>query len=583
VGKTICFWNFKQLINTTALPVLVTYVVTMANEGCSSTENVSVLINPAINITNAGSGLTVCSKEVFVFSPVLSVSGTQLTWTREAVPGISNAAGSGTGNIAEALVNTTAVPVDVLYKYTISQSSTCVADQFVKVTVQPQPQLISSKIQEVCSNVSIGYIPVSNLAGTNFTWSRASKNGIANSASSGVGIIGESLINRTTQPIVVTYQITMNNANACSNIDSINVTVKPSPTVNIMSDQLVCKDARTQAIQFTSVQPNTIFNWTNTETGIGLAASGTGNIPSFIATNSGVVPLSASIDVIPELNGCKGTSTNVIRLTVNPGISSQFIESAPPAACPNELVGPLVASYPNGGDGINYSYQWMISTDRLNYTPIIASGVNNRRFFAQAQTKDTWYKMMVSSGGCTAYTDSVKVRMGVAPVVTVSNKDNYTISIGDATQLIAEGASSYIWTPRSYISDAFIANPLVSPITDNFRYVVTGINSDGCTDTASVIIKVIEGYSITPNNILTPNNDGINDLWLIKNIQHYTTHRISIYNASGRIIKTPWVNNYVSWDGKNDAGVTVPAGTYYYVIDLGSGKALVKGSLTILY
>jgi len=573
----------ERLVNTTSLPVLVTYVITIANEGCSSTENVSVLINPAINITNAGSGFTVCSKEAFLFSPVLSVSGAQLAWTREAVPGISNTAGSGTGDIGEVLVNTSSVPVDVLYKYTISQSSACVADQFVKVTVQPQPQLISGKIQEVCSNVSVGYSPESNLTGTSFTWSRPAISGIANSASGGIGVIGESLINRTNQSIVVTYQINMNNANACSNVDSIKVTVKPSPTVSIMPDQLVCKDARTQTIQFTGVQPNTIFNWTNTETGIGLAASGTGNIPSFIATNSGAVPLSASIDVVPELNGCKGASVSVIRLTVNPGISSQFIESAPVAACPNELVGPLLASYPNGGDGVNYAFQWMVSTDRLNYTPITASGANNRRFFAQPQTKDTWYKMMVSSGGCTTYTDSVKVRMGVAPVVTVSNKDNYTISIGNATQLIAEGATSYIWTPRSYISDAFIANPMVSPLTDNFRYIVTGINSDGCTDTASVTIKVTEGYSITPNNILTPNNDGYNDLWVIKNIQHYATHRISIYNANGSLIKTPWVNNYVSWDGKNDAGVTAPAGTYYYVIDLGSGKALIKGSLTIIY
>ncbi|TDO27029.1 gliding motility-associated-like protein [Sediminibacterium goheungense] len=573
----------ERLVNTTSLPVLVTYVITIASEGCSSTENVSVLINPAINITNAGSGFSICSKEAFLFSPVLSVSGAQLTWAREAVPGISNAAGTGVGDIAEVLVNTTSVPVDVLYKYTISQSSACVADQFVKVTVQPQPQLISSKVLEVCSNVSVGYSPESNLTGTNFTWNRPAITGIANSASGGIGIIGESLVNRTNQSIVVTYQINMNNINACSNTDSIKVTVKPSPTVNIMSDQLVCKDARTQVIQFTGVQPNTIFNWTNTETGIGLAASGTGNIPSFIATNRGSLPLSATIDVVPELNGCKGASASVLRFTVNPGISSQFIESAPLAACPNELVGPLIASYPNGGDGVNYAFQWMVSTDRLNYTPITTSGANNRRFFAQAQTKDTWYKMMVSSGGCTAYTDSVKVRMGVAPVVTVSNKDNYTISIGNATQLVAEGATSYIWTPRSYISDAFISNPLVSPLTDNFRYVVTGINSDGCTDTASVIIKVTEGYSITPNNILTPNNDGYNDLWVIKNIQHYSTHRISIYNANGSLIKTPWVNNYVSWDGKNDAGVTVPAGTYYYVIDLGSGKALIKGSLTIIY
>ncbi|TAJ67286.1 MAG: T9SS type B sorting domain-containing protein [Chitinophagaceae bacterium] len=572
----------ENLVNTTALPVLVTYILTITNKNCSSTENISVQVNPAVTITNSSSVSSVCSNELFLFSPASGVTTAQLEWTREAVAGISNAAASGKGDITEMLTNTTAAPIDVLYKYSILQSSACSNDQFVKVTVKPVPKLASVTTLVKCSNEPVSYNPVSNVSGTNFSWSRLVMNGIANNSASGTGAISESLVNKSLQPLEISYQINLKNTNGCSNTDTLLVTVKPNPTANVIADQSVCKDGRTQAVQFTGDQPNTVFNWTNSETGIGLAASGTGNIASFIARNAGATTLSAFIEVVPELNGCKGTATSVLRINVNPGISSHFIEMAPAAACPGQLVGPLVASYPNGGDGISYAYQWMISNDGLNYTPLSVSGSANRRFYAPAQTRDNWYKMMVSSGGCTAYTDSVKVKMGVTPVVTVSNRENYTISIGNATQVIASGATNYEWTPRSFVSDPFSANPFLNPVTDNTRYIVKGTNEDGCSDTASVVIKVVQGYSIMPQNILTPNGDGYNDTWEIKNISHYSNNSIIIYNRNG--VRVFGQENYTGgWKGVSDSGAKLATEVYYYVIKLKSttGEVVVKGYLNI--
>ena len=65
----------------------------------------------------------------------------------------------------------------------------------------------------------------------------------------------------------------------------------------------------------------TTYNWTNSVPGIGLAASGTGNIASFTATNPGTAPVVATIIVTPTLtNGpaiCIG-STKTFTITVNP-------------------------------------------------------------------------------------------------------------------------------------------------------------------------------------------------------------------------------------------------------------------------
>jgi len=82
---------------------------------------------------------------------------------------------------------------------------------------------------------------------------------------------------------------------------------------------------------------------------------------------------------------------------------------------------------------------------------------------------------------------------------------------------------------------------------------------------------------IIPNTI-TPNGDGINDVWIIKNIEHYPNHEVEIFNRNGSSIfkSVGYTNN---WGGQYN-GQDLPATTYYYVIDLGS--KILKGDLSII-
>lgn len=66
-----------------------------------------------------------------------------------------------------------------------------------------------------------------------------------------------------------------------------------------------------------AVYNNTTFTWTNDTPSIGLAASGTGDIASFTATNTGSSPIVATITVTPTVNGCSGTPIQYT-ITVNP-------------------------------------------------------------------------------------------------------------------------------------------------------------------------------------------------------------------------------------------------------------------------
>ena len=86
---------------------------------------------------------------------------------------------------------------------------------------------------------------------------------------------------------------------------------------------------------------------------------------------------------------------------------------------------------------------------------------------------------------------------------------------------------------------------------------------------------------IYPNNILTPNGDGYNDTWKVKNIEYYPDNSVKVYNVNSVLVRE--LPNYKGdWDGTTTGGLKLPSGTYYYIITLKSGEALEKGYLTIL-
>src|SRR5690606_12342263 len=95
------------------------------------------------------------------------------------------------------------------------------------------------------------------------------------------------------------------------------ITVNPTPVVNPITNIKVCSASNVPGSAFTSTPAGATFTWTNSNTAIGLAASGTGNTPAFTATNTTTAPITSTITVTPTLNGCVGTPVTYT-ITVNP-------------------------------------------------------------------------------------------------------------------------------------------------------------------------------------------------------------------------------------------------------------------------
>jgi gliding motility-associated-like protein len=580
----------ERLINNTTGPITVIYQVTLINNGCSNRQNVAVVVNPALSLSNSNFNFTVCSKLPFRFVPQSINPVNQFQWSREAVPGISNAAQTGSGIIDETLINTTNAPIVVTYRYSLINPSPCSADQLVFVTVRPAPALSSPKQITVCSNVPVGYTPESNLLGSNFSWSRASVAGIANGPGVGLVTINERLINTTTAPVDVRYIYNLTNSNGCNNVDTVVVQVRPVPVTNYVSDISVCANTTAAAITFTSNIPGTLFNWVNSDPAIGLPASGSGNIAPWTAINTSNGQLNATIFVTPEIGGCKGNTITAAKILVNRPITNFSILSAPPVACPGNLVGPFVASVPFGGDGYSYVFQWQRSTTVGGpYLPI-ANQTSRQLVAAPPVISNTWYRLQVTSGGCVQSTSPVLVTLGINPTALISNIDNFVINVGNSTQLLGSGLNgtsfTFEWSPRNLVSDFKAQNPFVNPTSDT-RFNLRVTNQDGCSDTTSAMVYVLKGLQIFPNNVLTPNGDGYNDTWKIRNIEFYPKNSIKIYNANSQLVKSlgepTQPGGYKGdWDGRSETGGKLPTGVYYYVIDLNDGSAIIKGFLTIL-
>jgi gliding motility-associated-like protein len=81
-------------------------------------------------------------------------------------------------------------------------------------------------------------------------------------------------------------------------------------------------------------------------------------------------------------------------------------------------------------------------------------------------------------------------------------------------------------------------------------------------------------------NTFTPNGDGINDTWELKNVESFPNCTVDIYSRYGERLFSS-VGYPVPWNGKHK-GVPLPAGTYYYIIDTKQGNKVLSGSVTII-
>jgi hypothetical protein len=161
------------------------------------------------------------------------------------------------------------------------------------------------------------------------------------------------------------------------------------------------------------------FTWTNSNVAIGLAASGTGSVPVFNATNSTGAAIASTITVIPTLAGCVGVA-EVYTITVNPAP----VMTSPSAVtiCSGTAVNiPLTSN-------IGATYTWIAASNGSvtgeSFTTLqTTSSIINTLTNTTTANQNVVYTVTPTStpGGCVGAPQTVTVTVSPKPTMVSAN------------------------------------------------------------------------------------------------------------------------------------------------------------------
>jgi gliding motility-associated-like protein len=185
---------------------------------------------------------------------------------------------------------------------------------------------------------------------------------------------------------------------------------------------------------------------------------------------------------------------------------------------------------------------------------------------------------VTNNAGCVSDPFIVPVTVHLQPVIDAGT--SLVVAEGSIITLNATANSTgltFAWSPSFGLSSASVLNPQLTALSDQV-YTLTATGAFGCTATDDVSIKILKKVKVP--NVFSPNGDNIHDQWLIPNLSDYPGSTVEVFNRYGQRVfysagyGTPWDGNF--------NGKPLPAGAYYYVIELKNGFKPITGSLTIL-
>ncbi|AYM99505.1 choice-of-anchor L domain-containing protein [Chryseobacterium sp. 3008163] len=202
----------------------------------------------------------------------------------------------------------------------------------------------------------------------------------------------------------------------------------------------------------------------------------------------------------------------------------------------------------DAGAGTNYSYLWNTGAETQTITA----------------TQLGVYTVKINNGICEELF-TVKVHGAASPFFTNLSYDNGTLT-------------------------AIATNPSINNVFGTLEYSVDGINwqesnvftnlTDNTTYNVQVRIKgttcygAVEFFTLEINNVITPNQDGVNDVLDLSNLRDFNNFTGSIYDRYGvEIFK--FSKERPIWDG-TISGKRLPTATYWYKFNFEYKKSKVQ-------
>lgn len=379
------------------------------------------------------------------------------------------------------------------------------------VFVRRRPNISVSGHQRSYCEGAIANITVSSTGfGNSISWTN-DNTAIGLPASGSNGFINFTATNTTTDSLVANIKASVfNTTSRCTKDTNIKIVVYPKPSVNNISNIFVCEGKMTSNIDFTSSVPGVNYTWINSNTAIGLAASGSGNIPAFTATNTSGSSIMGTITVSPSYKSCLG-SNKTFNITVEKNsVPTVNIATATTNLCEGSSA--LFTATPSNG-GTAPVYEW-----KRNGI-VISGAIMDTVTVMNVQNNDKIQCKIISNSPCvtvdTALSNeyTISTITNLVPTITLSTLSD-TVCTGNVLVInttITHGGSAptYAWYLNGnpifgansdlYFSNSFAMNDeIYCELTSNL----------GCANPkkATSNIKKIKVFDPTPTSISISKN-----------------------------------------------------------------------------
>ncbi len=514
-----------------------------------------------------------------------------------------------------------------------------------KIDVEPIPTLTATPIfSTICNGNTTDIKLKSNINGSQFSWIALADAAIIGESNGTGNSIQQQLFNTSSDFDTVSYQVKISNAFCPSSPVNVKVKVQPELTINANPDFNVCPGDSINPIPFVSSPIGAQFNWTNTNNQIGLSNAGQGSIPLWLAPkHNSRTAVTGKITVTAQLNNCPAVfDTFNVAIQPKPLFSSVLNPSTglncktnscsingqiDPSYCKLTWTGPQIV---NGIHALNPEikgagiYQ-LIAIDSLfgcadtfrivvdaptplqintvQTTDVLCYGGNDGSIQvstlpANQQLTYTWkpnvsnsanarnlkvgtYQLWVSNED--QCTDSIVASINQPAPMKINLVDSLNGECGEASgyiEISADGGKA----PYAFRWQNGSNNAKITDI-DAGTYWVRVTDQNNCAYDTSFAIGCRPLIPIRVPQLITQNNDGKNDGWIIENLELYPNNSVQIFNRWGNLVyeANPYQNN---WKGESNVSNTgngqLPDGTYFYLIDTNKKSQLpYKGFIEI--
>lgn len=501
-----------------------TYVVTGDSLGCTDIKNVVVTVNPAPVVLINSPTPTVCSGG----SAGLLAGGTATSWTWSA-----NAGGVTT---QFAIVYPTTNPTTYSV---VGAIGTCTASASYTVGVTTTPTVTATSTLSICNGDTATLVATVSPGTSTLAWSPG----------------GSSNDTIWVNPSATTNYSVIATNGGCSDtaFTAVNVGTVPVLTLSSPSSQTVCVGGNVSGINMTTTPAGETISWSNTNTSVGIAGTGTTSIGGYPAPNVTMQQVGVvKVDVTDVASGCPGAS-KTFTITINPSPTLSGTPKADTAFCMNPI-GDIKGLSASGGTA-PLGYQWNIGG-----VPVTGA------------TKDSImnipggvYTLVVTDAlGCQAISGGITVP-STSIVIAAFTASTYsgTASLPVAFTNNTIGATSYNWNFGTG-SASTAQNPTFDYTQGGTYQVILTATNGHCSDTAMRTIIVDQPITVTVPNIFSPNGDNINEVFEVIT-SGVTELSCDIFNRWGQKVHT--ISSVTGvWDGKLDNGHNATEGTYYYML-----------------